>query len=55
MLNTEILEAINPVVYISLPSEYRPLHWNFPNIPVKKENAVFLLQTESSKKGFEFI
>lgn len=50
MLNTEILEAINLVVYVRLPSEYRPLHWNFPNIPVKKENALFLLPIESRKK-----
>lgn len=53
--NTEILEAINLVVYIRLPSEYGPLHWNFPNIPVRKENTLFLLPIDSSKKGLEFI
>lgn len=55
ILNFEILKAINLVVYIRSPSEYRYPHRNSPNIPARKENTVFLLPLESSKKGTEFI
>ena len=50
IFNTEILAAINLVIYIRLPSENRPLHWKCPNIPERKKHKVFLVTLESSKK-----